>query len=322
MKLLAEFRRGWQGLFEPSISLSAGFAVLCLAGGTCLRWIVALARPDSPFSLYVPALVLASIFGGPRVGTATLFAGGLLGFLLDFGNAPKGIGLFVLLAIYTIIGILVIGGVAHYRSLLARQREFSDRLLREETYRKLVVDELQHRLRNKIATILALINQSLPNHPDAVATLSGRIRALSATDDLISKADAHGSDLQKLLTSELGPYGNVRFVLDGQPISLPGKLAASLALVFHELATNAAKHGAFSSANGILRVSWWVDQEVLNITWDEAEGPPVASPSSFGFGTKLLRSALLPFEGTVNSQFLQTGLRCSMRCKIPPPLDS
>jgi hypothetical protein len=249
-KWLAEFRRGWQGTSDTPLVLSAGFALVCLLGGTGLRWIVALFRPDSPFSLYLPAVVLASVFGGPRIGAATLFAGGLLGYLLNFfGSAPAGIGILALFAIYLIIGALVIWGVSHYRSLLARQREFSQRLMQEEAYRKLVVNEFQHRLKNKTSTILAVIRQTL-HDPEAAAQLEGRINALSATDDLLIKADENGCEIKELLLSELGPYGHVRLMLNGNTVHLPEKLAVSLALVFHELATNAAKHGAFSSPSG------------------------------------------------------------------------
>jgi two-component sensor histidine kinase len=316
-KWLAEFRRGWQGISDPPLVLRAGFALVCLLGGTGLRWAVALFRPDSPFSLYLPAVVLASVFGGPRVGAATLFVGGLLGFLLNlFGSAPAGIGLLALFAIYLIIGALVIWGVAHYRSLLARQREFSQRLMQEEAYRKLVVNEFQHRLKNKTSTILAVIRQTL-HDPEAVTQLERRIGALSATDDLLAKADENGCDIKELLLSELGPYGHVRFMLNGNAVYLPEKLAVSLAMVFHELATNAAKHGAFSSPGGILQVSWTVDQNVLRIVWDEAEGPLVTPPNHHGFGTRLLNFALSPFGGTSDLQFLPTGLRCTMSCAIP-----
>ena len=83
-----------------------------------------------------------------------------------------------------------------------------------------------------------------------------------------------------MLRSELGPYGHVRFNLNGDPLFLPAKLAVSLALIFHELATNAGKYGAFSSASGMLQVSWSVSDDNLNIPWlkiiwDETEGPAV-----------------------------------------------
>ena len=83
-----------------------------------------------------------------------------------------------------------------------------------------------------------------------------RLRALAATDDLIARVDSAGCDIRDLLISELGPYGHVRFTLNGDRLFLPPKLAVSLALMFHELATNAGKYGAFSSPRGLLQVSW------------------------------------------------------------------
>src|SRR4029453_4174659 len=111
-------------------------------------------------------------------------------------------------------------------------------------------------------------------------TMECRPRPLSATDDLIARLDGRGCDIKDMLHSELGPYGHVRFNLNGDPLFLPAKLAVSLALIFHELATNAGKYGAFSAANGMLQVSWSLsddnsDLPLLKISWDETEGPTV-----------------------------------------------
>src|SRR6202020_1054560 len=171
-------------------------------------------------------------------------------------------------------------------------RQIARRLTEEETYRKLVVDELQHRLKNKLSTVHAVLHQVLQDQPQIWANIDHRIRALSATDDLIARVDGSGCDIKDLLLSELGPYGHVRFTLNGDPLFLPAKLAVSLALIFHELATNAGKYGAFSSARGFLQVSWSVAEDRLNITWDETEGPSVGSIGNAGFGTRLLNSAL------------------------------
>ncbi len=152
----------------------------------------------------------------------------------------------------------MIWGVEHYRQVAGQQREISKRLIEEEQYRKLVVDELQHRLKNKLSSIHAVLHQVLQDQPQIWASIDQRIRALSATDDLIAKVDGTGCDIKDLLLSELGPYGHVRFTLNGDPLFLPAKLAVSLALMFHELATNAGKYGAFSSARGLLQVSWTV----------------------------------------------------------------
>jgi two-component sensor histidine kinase len=94
-------------------------------------------------------------------------------------------------------------------------------------------------------------------------------------------------------------------------------LAVSLALIFHELATNAGKYGAFSSASGLLQVSWSVSDDRLNITWDETEGPSVEAIGEAGFGTRLLKLALKPFDGKTEIAFLKTGIHCTMQCRIP-----
>ena len=191
------------------------------------------------------------------------------------------------------------------------------RLTREEAYRKLVIDELEHRLKNKLSTIHAVVHQVLHDQPKVWASIDHRLQALSATDDLIARVDGSGCDIKDLLLSELGPYGHVRFILNGNPLFLPAKLAVSLALIFHELATNAGKYGAFSSPRGLLQVSWSVSDDRLNITWDETEGPPVGEIGKAGFGTKLLQSALGPFDGKAEISFLKTGIHCTMQCRIP-----
>jgi two-component sensor histidine kinase len=259
----------------------------------------------------------ATAFGGSRVGTATALAGGLLGVIVDFSDASADTARLVLLLIFWAVCALTIWGVEHYRSIVADQRGIAKRLAREEEYRKLIVDELQHRLKNKLSTIHAVLHQVLSDQPQIWRSVDGRLRALSATDDLIARVDGSGCDIKDLLLSELGPYGHVRFTLNGNPLFLPAKLAVSLALMFHELATNAAKYGAFSSTRGLLQVSWSVIDDRLNITWDETEGPPIGTIGKAGFGTKLLKSALGAFDGKTEIAFLKTGLHCTMQCRIP-----
>jgi two-component sensor histidine kinase len=261
--------------------------------------------------------LFVTVFGGLRAGMATTVGGGVLGLLLSFPNSPGGSAKLALLAIYLAVSGLILWGIEHYRSIVAHYREMSNRLIEEEKYRKLVVDELQHRLRNKLSTIHAVIHQALHDQPEAWNKIDGRIRALSATDDLIARADEKGCDIKDLLLSELDPYGHVRFTLNGDTLHLPAKLAVCLALMFHELATNAAKYGAFSSAKGVLNVTWTVTQDQLDIIWDETEGPLVTAAGKTGFGTKLLNSALAAYDGKTELLFLATGFRCSMRCRIP-----
>jgi two-component sensor histidine kinase len=312
-----EFRRGWHGISDVSPLASIGFAASCLAVATAARWGLAQIRPDVFFTPYIPAVFFATALGGLRTGVLTAFAGGALGVLVNFGNATADPARIILLLIFWAVCGLTIWGVEHYRSIVMQQRQISRRLLEEESYRKLVVEELQHRLKNKSSTIHAVLHQVLENEPQVWASIDNRIRALSATDDLIARVDGTGCDIKDLLLSELGPYGHVRFNLNGEPLFLPAKLAVSLALIFHELATNAGKYGAFSSARGLLQVSWTLSEDRLNLTWDETEGPAVENIGAAGFGTKLLRSALLSFDGRTEIAFLKSGIHCTMQCRIP-----
>ena len=274
-------------------------------------------RPDVYFTPYFPAVFFATAFGGYRIGIATAVLGGLLGVTVSFGEASNDFAKLALLTIFLFVCGLTIWGVEHYRSVASKQQEISKRLIREEAYRKLVIDELQHRLKNKVSTIHAVLHQILQNQPQVWASIDRRMRALSVTDDLIAKVDGLGCDIKDLLLSELGPYGHVRFTLNGDRLFLPAKLAVSLALIFHELATNAGKYGAFSSSRGLLQVSWSVTDDRLNVTWDETEGPPIGTIGEAGFGSKLLQSALKPFDGKTEIAYLKTGVHCTMQCRIP-----
>jgi two-component sensor histidine kinase len=325
-KLIDEFRHGWQGISQPSPLYGIGFAICCLVLATLARWGLAQIRPDVFFTPYFPAVFFATAVGGFRTGVATALAGGALGVAINFSNALADPARFALLLIFWAVCGLTIWGVEHYRTIVVQQRQIAKRLSEEENYRKLLVDELQHRLKNKTSTIHAVLHQVLHDQPQVWGSIDHRIRALSATDDLIARVDGSGCDIKDLLRSELGPYGHVRFTLNGDPLFLPAKLAVSLALVFHELATNAGKYGAFSAVNGMLQVSWSVSDDKpnikpnfpwLKITWDETEGPTVESVGTPGFGTKLLASALRAFDGKTEISFLKSGVHCTMQCRIP-----
>src|SRR5580704_10858770 len=312
-----ELRRAWQGISQPSLLFGIGLATGLLALSTAARWGLSLIRPDVFFTPYMPAVFFAAALGGARIGIATALVGGALGVIVNFSNTVPDSARLVLLIIYLIVCGLAIWGIEHYRSMVSNQREISKRLIREEEYRKIIVDELQHRLKNKLSTIHAVLHQVLQDQPQVWANIDHRLRALSATDDLIARVDSSGCDIKDLLLSELGPYGHVRFTLNGDPLFLPAKLAVSLALIFHELATNAGKYGAFSAPRGLLQVSWSVNEDRLHIAWDETEGPPVGAVGDAGFGTRLLKMALMPFDGKTEIAYLKTGIHCTLQCRVP-----
>ena len=155
------------------------------------------------------------------------------------------------------------------------------------------------------------------DQPQSWAAVDSRLRALSATDDLISRSDRAGCDIEELLRLEMAPYDCSRITLLGNPLHIPPKLAVSLGLMFHELATNAAKYGALSTPRGFLQISWRMVGDRLSVIWDENNGPPVTKPDRTGFGTRLLASALTSFDGNVQTDYLAAGLLCMISCKMP-----
>jgi two-component sensor histidine kinase len=317
MKWINEFRGGWRGRIEPSTALKVSFSVFCLILATGVRFGFSLIRSDVPFSPYYPAILFSTIFGGIRAGIVTTIAGGALGFAFSFGEPLGGTAKTSLFAFYSLVSCFVVWGAEHHRLIASHYRRLSKQLGDEENYRKMVIDELEHRLKNKLASIHAVIHQILRNQPDAWKKIDGCIRALSSADELIAKADQTGCGLKDLLVSELEPYDHVRYTLNGNPIYLPAKLAVTLALVFHELATNSAKYGAFASPSGLLDVSWSAKEDRLSIVWDESGGPVVGLVGEAGFGTKLLKSALVSFDGKTETMYLPSGIICTIECKIP-----
>jgi two-component sensor histidine kinase len=316
-RFVDEFRRSWQGLAQPSLPLSFAFAGGCLVLATLVRAGLSHLRPDIFFTPYFPAVFFAAAFAGPQIGIATALAGGALGLVLNFGAGPADGARVVLLAIYLAACAVTIWGVRHYRLIATKHRDMARRIAEEEQYRKLLVGEMQHRLKNKTSTIHAVLHQVLHDQPQVWGSVDRRLRALATADDLIARVDGRGCDLKELLLAELGPYGHVRFDLNGEPLFLPAKLAVSLSLIFHELATNAGKYGAFSSPRGFLQVAWTQRDDRLHLTWDETEGPTIGDVGKPGFGTKLLNAALSAFDGRTEISFLKTGIHCTMQCRVP-----
>jgi len=199
------------------------------------------------------------------------------------------------------------------REVLLRQSEIlASERKKAEVRQRVLNEELNHRVKNILALIKSLVNQPVGDRKsleEFAATLRGRIMALSFAHDQVVRSDGGGS-LLDLIRAELSPYPAAQIDLRGDDVGLDSRAYSVLALVLHELATNAAKYGALSRLSGRLEVSWMLDDDGrCQIDWRESGGPVVGPPSRQGFGSVLL-SRSIPFDlgGTSDIDFAPDGI--------------
>jgi PAS domain S-box-containing protein len=194
---------------------------------------------------------------------------------------------------------------------------------RSEDHQRTLIAELDHRVKNVLSTVVAIIAQTQEGHgslSDFTAALDRRIKALAQTHELLSQNRWSGVSLRDIARRELAPYkaGNVE--IGGPHVTLTAEAAQAIAMVLHELTTNAAKHGALSHRGGHVQLRWWRSRNGssgrLAIKWQEMGGPAVQAPHRTGYGTSVIRE-LIPFEldGKVDLDFGPDGVRC--RVEIP-----
>ena len=197
---------------------------------------------------------------------------------------------------------------------------------RAEERQRFLLAELDHRVKNTLATVSSVVSQTaVGSTSDAVANfvkaLDGRLRSMATTHELLSFGRWQGVSLTELVRQELAPYAtHHNNNISGPEVVLRPEAGQAIAMVLHELATNAAKYGALSTKYGSVSIRW---ERKLNghplrlvLEWQEFGGPPVVAPGKAGFGTTTIRD-LIPYEfgGSVDLAFVSTGVRC--RVEVP-----
>lgn len=195
---------------------------------------------------------------------------------------------------------------------------------RGEQHLRLVVNELNHRVKNTLAMIQALAAQTFRdanNLPQAQATFSARIMALARANDLLTGENWEAASLADIVAGVSVAHGGNqphRFDTKGPYVRLSPKVALSLSMAMHELATNAVKYGALSVAGGKVDVTWTLASGRLRIEWRESGGPPVNEPARRGFGSRLVERGLAgEMGGSAIISFEPTGVVCV----IDAPMD-
>jgi PAS domain S-box-containing protein len=210
-----------------------------------------------------------------------------------------------------------VGAVIEIRDITERRRA--------EERQRLLINELNHRVKNTLSTVQALAVQTLRTtaSPEAFrAAFEARLIALSDAHSILTRSNWTDAELRDLLEHALAPYRGgqaspARVGLQGGAVRLPPRTALTLGMAFHELATNAAKHGALSASTGSVQTAWRVEDAdrgaSLRLEWREAGGPHVERPTRLGFGLRLIeRSIENDLDGEVRLDFHSDGVRCAM----------
>jgi two-component sensor histidine kinase len=184
---------------------------------------------------------------------------------------------------------------------------------------RLLLNELNHRVKNNLATVQSLAAQTARRAPDLAAFVhdfEGRLVALARTHDVLTQNAWSNADLADLLRAELDAVGD-RVRLSGPRVSLNANQALAIGLIAHELATNAAKYGALQPGHGVVEVAWTCADERLELTWTERDGPRIPKPEREGFGSRLIRRmAAGDLGGQVEMDYRPQGLRLRLEAPL------
>lgn len=220
---------------------------------------------------------------------------------------------------------------ARTRELVAANEQLRSEIAARDTAEqrsRLLVDELNHRVKNTLATVQAIAVRTLGREtPDRFDAFQSRLRALAVAHDVLTRERWSGADLYELAAGQLEPVAGTiggRIRLSGPSLRLSAKASVALAMGFHELAINAVKYGALSNDVGEVLIHWEVTRTTqspqLRLTWTEQHGPEVPSPTGTGFGTQLIERILArDLRGAVRLDFTAPS---GVRCTIETPLSN
>jgi PAS domain S-box-containing protein len=201
---------------------------------------------------------------------------------------------------------------------------------REQAQSRMLIGELNHRVKNTLAAVQSIVWQALRNTSDPAVireSIESRLFALSRSHDLLTLENWEGAGLLDLIKAALEPFGvangrSEHFVITGRNIRVSPNVALALGIAFHELATNAVKYGAFSNKAGSVLISWTIERSPegnrLTLRWQEKDGPPVTPPSRKGFGSRVIERGLAhELEGTVDLDYRTDGVVCTVNFPVP-----
>lgn len=248
-------------------------------------------------------------------------------------QSAKGNSLTPVSVLTLLFGLAVASLAMLIARLLAQQAQEDlaaiEYFTEQNSIRVSLTRELNHRVKNTLANVLSIIaltRRRADNLDDFASALDGRIRALSATHDLLTQSEWGTTPLRKVIEAELAPYASADervLDLEGPDVSLAPNDALSFGLAVHELATNAAKYGALSSDGGKVSIRWQREPgDIVKVDWRESGGPEVKAERKRGFGTELIqRIVAQELRHPVDLDFASDGVRCALRVPVRKPTE-
>ncbi|MBD8664425.1 sensor histidine kinase [Rhizobium sp. CFBP 8752] len=306
--------------------------------------------PGFPYLTFFPAVILTTFLAGVWPGAVCAVACGVAAwywFIPPFAMFEINGSVLVALTFYAcvvIVDILLIQVMHKAVDDLQEERLRSEDLVREqqrllaeqkerERQQRVLQRELSHRMKNTLAMVQAVVSQSLRNATDvklAGEMASARIDALARAQDTLTATNWSAADVETIVRTSVEPHQDSadRFDIFGPPMVLEAQPSMGLALAIHELATNATKYGALSTADGKVEIRWTAPGENgFAFTWIESKGPAVSEPTRRGFGSRLMERVVPTyFNGVANVDYRTDGLHYRIEGELlpkePQPLQS
>jgi two-component sensor histidine kinase len=297
---------------RPYSAAAFGIALASVAVASLLRFTGGWASTDLRFAIYLPAILATGLLAGApaAIGAAITSI-----FIIYWAFMPPhfefkwpsetGQMNILLNAIPYFITV--------YFAYLCRV--ILQRLRRSELNNRVLARELEHRGRNLFSVLEVIVQKSLADNPERANSIVGRLKSVRYSHELLTEKPRFIS-IGDLLHQEFAAYGRNRLQTRGPAFDIKPDSARHLILLFHELATNAAKYGSLSCPNGQVFVDWQCDGNKIVLTWKEHGGPVVSPPNKRGFGNQLIDTCIKSLTGAKHEEFASDGYTCTLTFKL------
>jgi two-component sensor histidine kinase len=284
-------------------------AIVCLGLATALRIAAGLIGVSLLFATYFPAVLVTAMLAGAPAGLGVILCSIVIvwwAFIPPFYSfGPLSATDVANILLFVISSGCIVALAYLFRDVVQKLRE-------RDRERELLLKEMEHRGRNTYAVVEAIVRNTLTHDPASADAIAGRVRAVSSANDLVNQSNTKTVKLRSLLSLEFASNAIAQLRMSGPDVEVAPDAARKLGLVFHELVTNAMKHGALSNPTGRVSADWRADGSKVCMIWKEDGGPPVAPPQREGFGTVIVTQSLKSLSGDIAFAFDPGGLGCDI----------